>query len=177
MHSLQRTGNRPFMQSPRGQFFCRGRVPLPPPLPLEPALEETFTFLSPSCIVASDRPWTTLSTRMPINKIWRRTEPTPRSRWWRNHVAGIYSDCAALAHGLNSTQLTDLTQTELNWTLEFLGSAIRHASTVIFPLKMDKFRLSQTNQRDGLRYDTRYYFNVRSKADISQLNLPHGTDN
>ena len=27
-----------------------------------------------------------------------------------------------------------------------------------------------------LRYDTRC-FNVRSKADISQLNLPHGTDN
>jgi len=24
-----------------------------------------------------------------------------------------------------------------------------------------------------LRYDTRCYFNVRSKADISQLNLPH----
>ena len=29
----------------------------------------------------------------------------------------------------------------------------------------------------GLRYDTRCYFNMRSKADISQLNLPHGTDN
>ena len=28
-----------------------------------------------------------------------------------------------------------------------------------------------------IRYDTRYYFNVRSKADMSQLNLPHGTDN
>ena len=27
------------------------------------------------------------------------------------------------------------------------------------------------------RYDTRCYFNVCSKADISQLNLPHGTDN
>ena len=27
------------------------------------------------------------------------------------------------------------------------------------------------------RYETRCYFNVRSKADISQLNLPHGTDN
>jgi len=26
-------------------------------------------------------------------------------------------------------------------------------------------------------YDTRCYFNVRSKADISQLNLPHETDN
>ena len=28
-----------------------------------------------------------------------------------------------------------------------------------------------------IRYDTRCYFNVRTKADISQLNLPHGTDN
>ena len=28
-----------------------------------------------------------------------------------------------------------------------------------------------------LRYDTRCYFNVRSKAGISQLNLPHGTNN
>ena len=28
-----------------------------------------------------------------------------------------------------------------------------------------------------IRYDTRCYFNVRSKSDISQLNLPHGTDN
>jgi len=27
-----------------------------------------------------------------------------------------------------------------------------------------------------IRYDTRCYFNVRSKAYISQLNLPHGTD-
>ena len=28
-----------------------------------------------------------------------------------------------------------------------------------------------------IRYDTRCYFNVRSKADISQLNLPHENDN
>jgi len=28
-----------------------------------------------------------------------------------------------------------------------------------------------------MRYDTSCYFNVRSKADVSQLNLPHGTDN
>ena len=27
------------------------------------------------------------------------------------------------------------------------------------------------------RYDTRCYFNVRSKADMSQLSLPHGNDN
>jgi len=29
----------------------------------------------------------------------------------------------------------------------------------------------------GLRYDTRCYFNVRSKADMSQLNLPHRNNN
>jgi len=38
-----------------------------------------------------------------------------------------------------------------------------------------------TFQPDNLygtvRYDTRCYFNVRSKADISRLNLPHGDDN
>ena len=28
-----------------------------------------------------------------------------------------------------------------------------------------------------IRYDTRCYFNLRSKADMSQLNLPHGNDN
>ena len=29
----------------------------------------------------------------------------------------------------------------------------------------------------AIRYDTRRYFNVRSKADMSQLTLPHGTNN
>ena len=29
----------------------------------------------------------------------------------------------------------------------------------------------------SIRYDTRCYFNVRSKADMSQLNLPYGNDN
>ena len=32
-------------------------------------------------------------------------------------------------------------------------------------------------QTHTIRYDTRCYFNVRSKAGISRLNLPHGTDN
>jgi len=34
-----------------------------------------------------------------------------------------------------------------------------------------------TIRYDTIRYDTRCYFNLRSKADMSQLNLPHGTDN
>jgi len=29
-----------------------------------------------------------------ISKIWRWTESTPRSGWWRSHIAGIYSDCS-----------------------------------------------------------------------------------
>ena len=37
--------------------------------------------------------------------------------------------------------------------------------------------LSCKRVESTIRYDTRCYFNVRSKADISQLNLPHGTDN
>jgi len=37
-------------------------------------------------------------------------------------------------------------------------------------------RLVQVSE-DMIRYDARCYFNVRSKANMSQLNLPHGTDN
>ena len=33
---------------------------------------------------------------------------------------------------------------------------------------------SCAGDQHALRYDTRCHFNVRSKADISQLNLPHG---
>ena len=32
-------------------------------------------------------------------------------------------------------------------------------------------------RQEQSRYDTRCYFTVRSKPDMSQLNLPHGTDN
>jgi len=32
---------------------------------------------------------------------------------------------------------------------------------------------TKKNVYDTIRYDMRCYFNVRSKADISQLNLPH----
>ena len=34
--------------------------------------------------------------------------------------------------------------------------------------------VTSATARGRLRYDTICYFNVRSKADISQLNLPHG---
>jgi len=34
--------------------------------------------------------------------------------------------------------------------------------------------LHSSNELGTIRYDTRCYFNVRSKADMSQLNLLHG---
>ena len=47
---------------------------------------------------------------------------------------------------------------------------------------VDKFcylgeMLSVHGDADTIQYDARCYFNVRSKADMSRLNLPHGNDN
>jgi len=47
-------------------------------------------------------------------------------------------------------------------------------SPVILHPKIRKTALSITL---SIRYDTRCYFNVRSKANMRQLNLPHRTDN
>jgi len=41
----------------------------------------------------------------------------------------------------------------------------------------DSLPMHITVSYDTIRYDTRCYFNVRSNANMSQLNLPHGTDN
>ena len=38
-------------------------------------------------------------------------------------------------------------------------------------------RQCTVRNRNMIRYDTRCYFNVQSKADMGQLNLPHGTNN
>jgi len=49
----------------------------------------------------------------------------------------------------------------------------------IYELRIARYRylVVVTNHSWTIRYDARCYFNVRSKADISQLNLSHGTDN
>jgi len=41
------------------------------------------------------------------------------------------------------------------------------------PISMPREEQPNDHVYDTIRYDTRCYFNVRSKADISQLNLPH----
>ena len=62
-----------------------------------------------------------------------------------------------------------LVATLLKQSIEALGE-IRWRRTKSY-LKVGYIRY------DTIRYDTRCCFNVRSKADMSQLNLPHGTDN
>jgi len=53
-----------------------------------------------------------------------------------------------------------------------LHTAFSKAASVVSKIHSRRFR-----EYDTIRYDTRCYFNVRSKANMSQLNLPHGTDN
>ena len=75
----------------------------------------------------------------------------------------------------------------LSWSaqIKYLGCCFRGEQCAVDPSSfIGRFYGSLNNilnvvgnSRNTIRYDTRCYFNVRSKADISQLNLPHGTDN
>ena len=58
--------------------------------------------------------------------------------------------------------------------LYFYEKFVKIGNTVVPILQ---FFLHFSSEYDTIQYDTRCYFNVCSKADISQLNLPHGTDN
>jgi len=55
------------------------------------------------------------------------------------------------------------------------SGAMRPLSNYFEQLFFFRFWLKRPLQT--IRYDTRCYFNVRSKVHTSQLNLPHGTDN
>ena len=70
---------------------------------------------------------------------------------------------------------------------EVLGTKRRVVNFVVLCECLIKFSFSgriafiaqarSTATRVTIRYDTWCYFNVRSKAGMSQLNLPHGNDN
>ena len=53
----------------------------------------------------------------------------------------------------------------------------RHAAAAGFYYYCVASSASCVGHEDTIRYDTRCYINVRSKANMSQLNLPHGNDN
>jgi len=58
-----------------------------------------------------------------------------------------------------------------------LRQTMRLAHWSVYPSHVAPMTWGSVDLDDTIRYDTRCYFNVRSKADISQLNLLHGTDN
>ena len=49
---------------------------------------------SPSCDCGQRQTMNHIVDTCPLTHIWRWTESTPRSGWWRSHMAGIYSDCS-----------------------------------------------------------------------------------
>jgi len=66
--------------------------------------------------------------------------------------------------------------------IHFTASLHRNLSvkTILNRLRIDRIMvmsLGPTCILCMIRYDTRCYFNVRSKADMSRLNLPHADDN
>jgi len=66
-------------------------------------------------------------------------------------------------------------------TVKLHGATLSHKETQIlhhffrFTILLQKL-ISNMSKLFHI-YDTRCYFNVRSKADMSRLNLPHGDDN
>ena len=66
---------------------------------------------------------------------------------------------------------------EKTFVLHGRNAAASIARTVIRHWAPGAVHGLDSRRQPRIRYDTRRYFNVRSKADTSRLNLPHGTDN
>jgi len=81
---------------------------------------------------------------------------------------------------INSVDYTSNTAANGTWftvyPLLYCGNRwpIGTAYSCIWTPNMVRHNICWHNYAVEIRYDTRCYFNVRSKADISQLNLPHG---
>ena len=90
-----------------------------------------------------------------------------RSRHLTRHIASLSStNCLqrgkANRHDVNTHIITFYRKFSTRFTIPFL-----------FFLEMYAEHGQLWLKHDTRRYDTRCYFNVRSKADMSQLNLPH----
>ena len=88
---------------------------------------------------------------------------------------------SAIAERLVSvTSLAEQTQTDRNF-IQTTGRPDVMLLGGIFLSLLEKKHSSALrkihSKSIAILYDTRCYFNVRSKADMSQLNLPHGNDN
>jgi len=66
------------------------------------------------------------------------------------------------------------------FTEESLDISARAVGPILLITRVGRLNCCYLNcalRCDDIRYDTRCYFTVRSEADTSQLNLPHGTNN
>ena len=87
-------------------------------------------------------------------------------------IATGYVDCnAALAVFLITTAVGFSGISFAGWAVNHLDLAPQYAG------QSRRIVSLAAENKNTIRYDTRCYFNVRSKADTTQLNLPHGTDN
>jgi len=112
----------------------------------------------------------------------------PLDTWWKGHCSHYIGSSMPLAWNFNpQINLSLLTTTEITAAdLSDKGLAVSWrpgeqdatvASTSRSVRMWILYRPLQQTATTVIRYDTRCYFNVHSKADISQLNLPNGTDN
>ena len=120
----------------------------------------------------------------------------PLIGFWKPRQAGLNihtgKSCIHKIHKITSLQMIQSKQNKRvfmaispcinGWLLSSTTQSSRQLNIELGWQKIEEdVRLVLDNRlffRHGrIRYDTRCYFNVRSKANMRQLNLPHGTDN
>ena len=121
----------------------------------------------------------------------------PTSQWLVNDIATklgrlVLSTCVPTGlfnrengNPSSSRNVVHFGSCAMNGPLEYCGSWHRtvaahscrlYAKTPGTTAKYMGIAVRESNSHATIQYDPRCYFNVRSKADISQLNLPHGND-
>ena len=101
-----------------------------------------------------------------------------QQRWRRTNRRRVLCVCVCVCV-CRERQKARLALREKDKKVLLLGAGYVSAPVVDYLTRDEHISVTvgQPHNLDTIRYDTRCYFNVRSKADISQLNLPHGTDN
>ena len=111
-------------------------------------------------------------------------------RWLAHPNTVIHPSGDWAVHGVNSLVETDTLPVSKNATCSLfvptksvsISFALLAFFNILIVVLLENFTgavficLISSTLNSTLRYDTRRYFNVCSKADVSQLNLPHGTN-
>jgi len=93
------------------------------------------------------------------------------------HVQQTASRCFATLRQLRSIFRCIPTSVFNSLVSALVLSRLDYCNSFLIDLPLTHIQRLQSVHQNAAAYDTRCYFNVRSKANMSQLNLPHGTDN